>query len=924
MTRCGNGFSDRWMVRRRGLRVGIMITLLVSGLQLARAATADKPKAAAETQAATAEGTSSGTARASSPPAEQSSGAKTFAALVKDATRSAGLLPLYRSEDSLYAEIPSRLLDKEFFVTIAIARGIGEQFLLGGVSWGDGDDWVWAFHKVDDKLQVVRKNVRFFAKKGSPEEAAVDNAFTDSILFSVPILAKTPSGGHLIDLEKIFFTDLPKISSQLSGFSFAKDRSTWASAKTFEDNVELEVAATYASSGKTALDAVPDSRAATLNLHYSLSLLPQSDYQPRLADPRVGYFVTALKDFSRDASDDRFVRYVNRWRLEKADPKAAVSPPKKPLVFWIERTVPYQYRQSIREGIEAWNAAFEQAGFASAIEVRQQPEKTDWDPEDVNYNTFRWITSGRSFAMGPSRVNPRTGQILDADIIFDGDFVKHWRTEYETFTPQSVAWLTGGLDPAGMPGADRQSTACHCGQCSLLAGQGYQNAFGLTALAATATPAISEDERERLIQQGLKLVAMHELGHTLGLRHNFKGTALASLDEINNADVTKRKPASTSVMDYIPVNIVPKGQPQGAYYPTELGPYDFWAIEYGYMPLAGSKPEDERQSLGAIASRSGEPELAYATDEDTEEGDPDPLSNRYDLGRDPLAFATQRAQLVREVIPQLIDRFTADDAGYEKVRQAFGVLLAAHGQASFYASRLVGGLYGSRSHHDDPNAPPPFTVVPAKTQREALTLLSEQMFSDAPFDFPPAFYNQLVATRWRHWGAESVPREDYPVHEVVLMWQQRILQQLLSPRTLSRLADSELKVEAADEALTVAELFTRLTEATFSEVDSLKKGDFSDRKPAISSLRRNLQRTVLQEMGQLALDLPQQRNPPPDARPLARFVLKRLADRIAVFLALADAEGSALVLDHASRAHLEDVTTRIGAIVDPDLVTSRP
>ena len=863
-----------------------------------------------------------------------------FAKLVKDAKRLDGLLPLYRRENKLYAEIPQRLLDKEFFITISIARGISDRFLLGGLSWGDGDDWVWAFHKVDDKLQVVRKNVRFLAEKGSPEAAAVSNAYTDSILYSVPILAKTPAGGHLIDLEKIFFTDLPKISSQLSGFSFAKDRSTWAGTKAFEDNVEIEVAATYSSSGKTDLDTVPDSRAATLTIHYSLSLLPQNNYHPRLADPRVGYFVTALKDFSQSADEDRFVRYINRWQLEKADPKAAVSPPKKPIVFWIEKTVPYRYRQPIREGIEAWNGAFEQAGFASAIEVRQQPEKTDWDPEDVNYNTFRWITSGRGFAMGPSRVNPRTGQILDADIIFDADFVKHWQTEFETFTPESIAWLTGGLDPVGVGGINRAAAGCGCGHCSLLAGHSYQTALGVTALAASATPAVSEKEKEKLVRQGLKLVAMHELGHTLGLRHNFKGTSLATLAEINSADPGKRKPASTSVMDYIPVNIVPKGQPQAAYYPTQLGVYDRWAIEYGYKPLSGSKPEDEKDGLEKIASRSGEPLLAFATDEDTESGDPDPLSNRYDLGSDPVAFAKQRATLVQEVIPQLVERFTADDAGYERVRQAFGVLLAAHGQAAFIASRLIGGLHGSRSHRDDPGAPPPFKVVEAKEQRQALDLLAEQVFSDKPFSFPPELYNQLVSTRWLHWGAKPVDREDYPVHEVVLLWQQRVLDQLLNARTLTRLADSELKLPADEDAFTVAELLDRLTKAVFAEVGNLQDGDYTARKPAISSLRRNLQRATLGELGALALgrsghsikitasphgtSVRRTSSPPPDARALAALQLRRLAGRVNAMLKRADAEQASLVLDDPSRAHLEDLAARIDSILDADVITTQP
>ena len=142
------------------------------------------------------------------------------------------------------------------------------------------------------------------------------------------------------------------------------------------------------------------------------------------------------------------MRYINRWHLEKADPKADVSPPKKPIVFWIEKSVPFEYRQAIRDGISAWNNAYRKAGFETAIEVRQQPETTDWDPEDINYNTFRWITSGRGFAMGPSRVNPRTGQILDADIIFDADFVKHWRNEFENYMPEGIAWLSHSYDSA--------------------------------------------------------------------------------------------------------------------------------------------------------------------------------------------------------------------------------------------------------------------------------------------------------------------------------------------------------------------------------------------------------------------------------------------------------------------------------------------
>lgn len=839
-----------------------------------------------------------------------------YAEFLKEAETINGLIKLHRKDGKLFAELSPRQLDKDFIVVISIAKGIGRGQLLGGMSWGTGDDWVWQFRKVDDDIHVVRRNVRFMANKGSPEERAVELAYTDSVLFSVPILTVSPSGGYVIDLNSIFMSDLPQIAQVLPGFVFSSQRSAWAAAKGFADNIELEVAATYSSNGKSEIDSVPDSRGATINVHYSISHLPQTGYHPRLADDRVGYFLTVLKDYSQKIDEERFVRYINRWDLVKADSSADLSPPKKPIVFWLEKTIPYKYRAPIREGILEWNKGFEKAGFVNAIEVRQQPDNADWDPEDINYNTFRWITSSAKFAMGPSRVNPKTGQILDADIIFDADFLNVWDTEYETFTPATVAALTGGPLDLQSYLAEKKRLHGHMSssECMLAHGRAMDFAFGSVAMLADGDGTKSDAQREKMVVQGLKEVTMHEVGHTLGLRHNFKGSSYLKLEDMKDKEKTKEG-LTASVMDYAPAYIVPKDQTQGDFFSATIGPYDVWAIEYGYKPVSGGSPEGEKKELNKIASRSGEPALQYATDEDTRGIDSDPSANRYDLGQDAIEYAKLRAQLISGLWPTVTDRLVKEGEGYERGRQAFGILLTQYGRAMHFASRYIGGVVVNRSHKGDADAPAPFVVVDAKKQREALNMLESQVFSDKPFQFPAQLYNYLAATRWSHWGMEPPLRADYPVHEVIALWQGRILEQLLSPLTLDRLHDSELKVGADDDALTTAELLRRLTKAVFAETDSISGSDFTNRKPAVSSLRRNLQREYLSRLSNLALG---NTGAPEDCQTVAYVELQDLQGRMKKLLA------RDVKLDDYTRAHFVESADQIGKVLDARLQMRTP
>lgn len=845
-----------------------------------------------------------------------------FETLTTGTKKVEGMWTLYHKDQQLLVEIPPSHLNQNFIVLTSIARGISAGQVLGGMSWGFGDDVIWSFAKVGEKLHVLRRNVRFRASPGSPEANAVKLAYSDSVLYALPILTTGPGGGMLVDMTRIFMSDDQEIGRSI-GMSFAADRSTWAKVKAFPKNVELQVAAVYA--GGREIDTVADSRGAQVFVHYSISQLPTGDYRPRVADDRIGYFLTVLKDFSDKKDDEHFVRYINRWNLKKKDPSAKVSPPEEPIIFYMEKTVPVNLRPYVRAGIEEWNKAYEKLGFDNAIEVRQQRDDDDWDPEDVRYNTFRWITASAGFAMGPSRVNPLTGQILDADIIFDADFMTSWKQQYETFTTADVAALMGDpVDPGSQAFGKVLQGSLHGGHtCGYGLGMQQQIGFAAAVLTTRGDVAAPGGLPDELIAQGLKEVVMHEVGHTLGLRHNFKASSWKTLAEMDDPAKSLSEGTVASVMDYTPVNIAPKGTKQGLYYPQTIGPYDYWAIEYGYKVISG----DEAAELKKIASRSAEPGLDYATDEDTRGGiDSDPLVNRFDFSKDPLEFARRQTKTASELWNSVVERAVTDGEGYQRARQAFGMLFGEYWRTMQFVARYPGGIYVHRDHKGDANGRKPFTPVEAGKQREAMKLLAEAAFNLPPLP-PPDVLNSLAATRWSHWGLREPTRLDYPVHAQIAQMQNRILSQVLSNNTLTRLHDTELKVAPEADAYTLAEHVRLVVDSVFSEWrDAAKQGEYNNRKPYISSVRRNLQRAAVKELARMV-------NAPPsgglivilgggggglpeDARTLARFHLSELDKQIAALLG-----NQAVKLDDYSRAHLQDCQERIRKLLTAQVVT---
>ncbi len=716
----------------------------------------------------------------------------------------------------------------------------------------------------------------------------------------------------LVDLSAFVLTDIAGLTDWLNSalrgnYRLNRDLSQVAIVKAFPHNVEVEVDYHFTSDRPGGAETLPDPRSLVLRVHFSLAELPQNNYRPRLADLRVGYFVVAFKDFTDDSKRTAFVRYICRWHLEKRDPHAELSPPVKPIVFWIENTTPPEYRQAIKEGVEMWNEAFKQAGFLNAIEARLMPDDADWDPADMRYNTIRWmLTHDNSFAVGPSRANPLTGEILDADIAIEANFLRYVKREWRLLVnPGAGRWKllpdpydvldVFGWQPPKQLNFPSQSNR-YLAFCDYGVHLAQQAALGAIALWLRSGRPAPEEPPQEYVHAFLRQLVAHEVGHTLGLRHNFRASSIFSPDALHNPELTKRIGLAGSVMEYLPVNLAPPGKRQGEYWTSCVGLYDKWAIEYGYRPIPEAQsPEDELPVLRQIAARAPQPELAYGTDEDTwgVGFDCDPTIVRWDLSSDPMRWAQGQMDLVRELMGKLEQRFPRPGEGYYELREAFSLLLGDYGYKAFLISRYIGGCFVHRDFPEDPKGRPPFVPIPAALQRQALSLLEQYLFQPNALPFPASLLNKLGIEQWWHWGMDpfNLERPDYPVHDQILRIQRRVLNRLFHPVILARLVDMEVTMK---EPFRLSELFERLTRAIWSEV-------MGTHPRPINSVRRNLQRAHLQILLQLLLQPPS--GTPEDARTLSRYELERLRDSIA--------KAIPRLTDATTKAHLKETLARI-------------
>ena len=726
-------------------------------------------------------------------------------------------------------------------------------------------------------------------------------------------------------------------------------------AKSFERNLEVAF-------------EVPMSDGTLKTLHYSISEIKGSpSYKPRKADERIGYFMTAYDDYGKYEGDDTAVRYINRWHLEKRDDKLKLSPPKQKIRFYIEHTTPVRYRRWVRKGILSWNKAFEQVGIEGAIEVLQQDKQTgehmDKDPEDVRYNFVRWLNNNVSTAIGPSRVNPLTGEILDADIVLTDGWIRVFEDQFSELMPkiamdgmtaETLAWfaehpnwdprvrlaepserdfirqqltfqaqqaaqnpqppmalktrLMGDEPFDGL--SDRQSQTN--GSCLAAEGRGFD--ISLMRMGLLASRNWDDDDQEKsedsendedkeqmldgmpesFIGPLLADLVAHEVGHTLGLRHNFKASSVVEIADLNSEEYKGKKPFAGSVMDYLPTNFkVVNGEIQGDYAMIGVGPYDMWAIEYGYVL--------DDKKLPAILSRVAEPELVFCSDEDVY--GPDPLARKYDFGKNPLDFAKDQMALARKHREKILENFVKDGEAWVKARKGYLLTLGLQTKSTSMMANWLGGTYVNRDRKGDPNGRQPIQVVEAEKQREALKFVIENTFYDEAYGLTPELLNHMTVDYFGDLFDRLFDEPAWPVHDRIMGVQATALSQLLGPTTLRRVYDNEFRVPSDEDAVTLKEVMDSVTNAVWKEIEEAPRGRFSERKPAISSLRRNLQTEHLERL----FDLASARGGSAAMKPianLASMTIKELKEKLEE-----SAENERY--DAYTRAHLNDSLVRV-------------
>ena len=747
------------------------------------------------------------TSAAASPKKTNSS--PSIAEKTKGMTAMPGMFQLYQdtATGELFFQINANQLNKEYIHFTYTENGVVEVGHNRGSYRGSR---IVSFNRRFNQIDVIQHNTNYYFDPKNEVSKAADANISKSILASEKIAAIDTSGNCLISADALFLTDkLHEISpgsrSPRKGFKLgriAKEKTYYHRIKNYPANVDFVVNYGFdnpAQEGGSA--SVADNRYVNVLLQHSLIEVPQNNFKPRRDDYRIGYFTEQVNDMTATGYTN-YKDLIHRWDLQKKNPELAKSEPVKPVVWWIENTTPKYLRPIIKHAALQWNKAFEPLGFINAVEVYEQSDTASWDAGDIRYNVLRWTSSPNPpfGGYGPSFVNPRTGEILGADIMLEYIF------------------LTNRVRLTDVYEVPKGHEYCHAGS---VLHEEWNKAQTWAQISQ-----LDSGELTRLLEESLHYLILHEMGHTFGLNHNMKASQLNSPEELLNPELTYSRGLIGSVMDYPAINLPPKKEIKVQYEQVEPGPYDLWAIEYGYS-VGFEDATEEEQRLQQILMKSVMPEHTFGNDADDMRSPgkaTDPRINVGDLSSDAITYSVQQIKLAESVMPQLLNRYGHDQHSYEPLRKSFALLFGSYGKNGGIISRYIGGVYVERFMPGLSNWKP-YQAVPAAEQRRAMGALATYIFAPDAFKIPDGLVHYLQTERR---GFNLFPKSELPsMYEAMLNTQESVLAHLLHPSTLDRLNESHF----VGNTYTQSEMLQSLTDAIFkSDLDVLP-----------NTMRRNLQ-----------------------------------------------------------------------------------
>ena len=758
----------------------------------------------------------------------------TIAEVTEGDTEYAGLFTFYRDQET--GETTLRLepeqFDQEYIYFIHIADGVVD---AGSFRGAYGPRFVFTLERRFDEVAIIRENTAFYFDPNNAISRASEANIARAVLAVQPIVAKDEeTGALLIEADSLFLSEAwtqlspsrdpdADPSRQFTLGEFDADKSQILGLRSYPLNTDIEVEYVFHNPKPLVYgsDAVTDPRNISVKALHSLIEMPDNDYQPRMADARLGSFNQRITDLTSTKSAP-YRDVINRWHLRKQDPDAPVSDPVEPITWWIENTTPVEWRPLIEAAALEWNKAFEKAGFSNAVAVKTQPDDADWDAGDLRYNVLRWTSSPNPpfGGYGPSFANPRTGQLLGADIMLEYSFLNRSTLARELIQGESAA-----QHPLLWP---------ELHTCAINNVLGMGTAFAASAINMAGGDAAIE---EQLRRDRMYYLILHEIGHTLGMNHNMKATQILNRDQIQNPDVLESGILAGSVMDYPAVNYAPTEDEQTLFYTIAPGPYDDWYIEYAYSPGA-TDPEQEAERLAAIAARSSRPELVFGNDADDMRSPGsglDPRVNIYDLSDDSIGYAASQMELMQRTLNKMAAWQPEAGDSYQQVVDGAALIIRLWGINAGVISRWVGGVYVDRSVVGQEGGNEPLAPVERDQQKRAMAMLAEHLFSPSAFDVEGALWQQTAPERrgFDHYGSTEDPK----VHEAVLAGQKRVLDHLLHPVVLKRMVNTALY----GNEYSLDEMFSDLTAAIFA----------TDQGASVNAFRRNLQSEYVDRLGHI-------------------------------------------------------------------------